>query len=126
MVPGGEASLLGDIHENHRARLDETAGGDGPVLRIVDRQRGCAGGHAALLLRGSLRPSAGRGHEEHRDQETRKQPTTKQECSPLQMRIVPHDFHFEHLYSGDCSVLTGTERSLSYGIRILGARSPIS
>jgi hypothetical protein len=34
MLPGGQASLTGDVLEEHGAILDEAAGGDGPVLLI--------------------------------------------------------------------------------------------
>ena len=43
VLPGGEAGLVGDVHKDDGAGLDEAAGGDGAVLAIEDGGVGAAG-----------------------------------------------------------------------------------
>ena len=57
--PAGEPGLLGDVLKDHRPFVDESAGGDGPLLRVVDGGRSDATGNAHSILTG-LRRRRGR------------------------------------------------------------------
>ena len=37
--PAGEPGLFGDVLKDHRPLVDESSGGDGPLLRVVDQPR---------------------------------------------------------------------------------------